>query len=509
MFEVVFAIVAFVLAIGVLVSVHEFGHFWVARRLGFKVLRFSVGFGRPLIRWREREPGEQSRRLTRIPSTQPLPAQEPTAASLSSPPTEYWLSSIPLGGYVKLLDEREGPVPAEDAHRAFTRRPVPHRIAVLLAGPGFNFLFAIVAYWLMFIGGVPGVKAIIGTVTEGSVAAEAGLLQDQEIVAIGGRETPTWEAAVLGILDELLTDGLIEITVREPGGATRLVELDVRGREAELTEPGDLFVGLGFEPGPIRPAVLGDLTPGLAAERAGLRPGDRVLRLDGQVINRFTELVDAVRARPGETVTALVERSGRELTVEIEIGEVSSQGEELTAEVESGGPVRRGQGQDVGQSGRRGLIGAAENVDVLRAIAESVATTERYGVLEALPKGLAKTWEMSALTVRMLGRMIIGDVSVRNISGPINIAAYAGDSARAGLGSFLSFLSIVSISLGILNLLPVPLLDGGQIVYQLVEVVKGSPLSERAMIFGQQFGLLLLVVLMSFAFYNDLSRIFG
>ena len=501
MFEVVIAIIAFVFAIGVLVSVHEFGHFWVARRLGFKVLRFSVGFGRPLIRWREREPGEQSRGLIRIPSSQPLPAKEPTAAELRSPPTEYWLSSIPLGGYVKLLDEREGPVPAQDAHLAFTRRPVPHRIAVLLAGPGFNFLFAIVAYWLMFVGGVPGVKAIIGIVAEGSIAAEAGLLQDQEIIAIGDRATPTWDAAVFGILDELLTDGLIDFTVREPGGAIRLIELDVRGREAELTEPGDLFVGLGFEPGPVRPAVLGELTPGLAAERAGLRPGDRVLQLDGQVINRFTELVDAVRARPGETVTVLVERSGRELTVEIEIGEVFSQGEELTTEVESGETVRRGE--------RRGIIGAAENVDVLRAIAENAATTERYGVLEAFPKGLAKTWEMSALTVRMLGRMITGDVSVRNISGPINIAAYAGDSARAGLGSFLSFLSIVSISLGILNLLPVPLLDGGQIVYQLAEVVKGSPLSDRAMVFGQQIGLLLLLVLMSFAFYNDLSRIFG
>ena len=493
MFDVAVAIVAFIVAIGVLVSIHEFGHFWVARRLGFKVLRFSVGFGRPLLRWQEREPGDGPWRFARIPATQPLPDQESAAASLSSPPTEYWLSSIPLGGYVKLLDEREGPVPAQDAHRAFTRRPVPHRIAVLLAGPGFNFLFAIVAYWVMFVSGVPGIKAIIGPVAAGSIAAEAGLLQDQEIVSIGDRDTPTWEAAVLGILDELLGDGVIDMTVREPSGATRRIELDVRGSEAELTEPGALLTGLGFAPGPIRPAVLGDLTPGLAAERAGLRPGDRVLRLDGQDINGFNELVAAVRVRPGETVTALVERSGRELTVEIEIGEVIVQGED--------------QGAD--QDERRGLIGAAENVEVIRAIAESVSITERYGVLEALPKGVAKTWEMSVLTVRMLGRMIVGDVSVRNISGPINIAAYAGDSAQAGLGSFLSFLSIVSISLGILNLLPVPLLDGGQIVYQLAEVVKGSPLSERAMIFGQQLGLLLLVVLMSFAFYNDLSRIFG
>jgi regulator of sigma E protease len=354
-----------------------------------------------------------------------------------------------------------------------------------LAGPGFNFLFAIFAYWLMFVGGVPGIKAIVGPVAEGSIAAAAGLLQDQEIIAVGERDTPTWNSAVLGILDELLTDGLIDLTVREPGGATRRIELDIRGREAELTEPGALLAGLGFEPGPVRPAVLGELTPGLAAERAGLRSGDRVLLLDGQVIDRFTELVDAVAARPGETVNIRVERAGEELTLAIEIGEDLSQGE------------------------RRGLIGAAENIEVLQAISANVLTTERYGVLEALPKGLAKTWEMSALTVRMLGRMLMGDVSVRNISGPINIAAYAGDSARAGFGPFLSFLSIVSISLGILNLLPVPLLDGGQIVYQLAEAVKGSPLSERAMIFGQQFGLLLLVVLMSFAFYNDLSRIFG
>ena len=485
MFEVLFAIIAFIFAIGVLVSVHEFGHFWVGRQLGFKVLRFSVGFGRPLIRWQEREAGERSWRLKRIPATQPLASQDASDASVRSPPTEYWLSSIPLGGYVKFLDEREGPVPAEDAHRAFARRPIPHRIAVLLAGPGFNFLFAIFAYWLMFVGGVPGIKAIVGPVAEGSIAAAAGLLQDQEIIAVGERDTPTWNAAVLGILDELLTDGLIDLTVREPGGATRRIELDIRGREAELTEPGALLAGLGFEPGPIRPAVLGELTPGLAAERAGLQSGDRVLLLDGQVIDRFTGLVDAVAARPGETVNIRVERAGEELTLVIEIGEDFSQGE------------------------RRGLIGAAENVDVLQAISANALTTERYGVLEALPKGLAKTWEMSALTVRMLGRMLIGDVSIRNISGPINIAAYAGDSARAGFGPFLSFLSIVSISLGILNLLPVPLLDGGQIVYQLVEAVKGSPLSERAMIIGQQFGILLLVVLMSVAFYNDLSRIFG
>jgi len=483
MIDVFFAIAAFVVAIGVLVSVHEYGHFWVARKLGFKVLRFSVGFGRPLLRWRE----GVAAGLTRVPVSEPYGAEsgENSAVPEESPATEYWLSSIPLGGYVKLLDEREGPVPPKDAHRAFNRRPVWARIAVLLAGPGFNFLFAILAYWALFIYGVPGIKAIVGPVEPGSTAAEAGLLADHEIIAVGGRETRTWEAAILGILDEILADGIIELTVLGANGEPRRIEMDVRERQTALTEPGALLPGLGFVPGPVRPAVLGELTPGLAAERAGLQPGDRILRLDDEPLQRFSELVDAVRARPGETVSVLVERSGREFETQIEIGEVSDLGE------------------------RQGRIGAAENIDLLREIAANVATTERHNVFAALPKGIARTWEMSALTVRMLGKMVTGNVSVRNISGPINIASYAGDSARAGLGAFLSFLSIVSISLGILNLLPVPLLDGGQIVYQLAEVLKGSPLSERAMIFGQKVGLLLLVVLMRFAFYNDLSRIFG
>lgn len=485
MLDVLSAIVAFIVAIGVLVAIHEYGHFWVARRLGFKVLRFSVGFGKPLLRWRESEGANTTGRPRQLEWVRGPVEQELSAAA----PTEYWLSSIPLGGYVKLLDEREAPVPGEDAHLAFNRRPIPHRIAVLLAGPGFNFLFAIVAYWLMFVTGVPGIKAIVGPVMPDTVASEAGLRAGDEIIAVGDRPTATWEGAVLGILDELLADGVIDLTVQDADGRSRYVDLDVRGRESELTEPEALFAGLGFDPGPVRPAVLGDLSEGYAAVEAGLQKGDRVLELDGQRIERFSELVGFVRDRPGQLVSVVVDRDGRELTFEMEIGDVP---------VEGGAPGER-----------RGLIGAGENTDVLRAIAADASTTERYGLFAAIPKGIEKTWEMSELTVRMLGRMVTGDVSVRNISGPINIANYAGDSARAGLGAFLSFLSVVSISLGILNLLPVPLLDGGQIVYQLAEAVKGSPISERSMIFGQQVGLLLLVVLMSFAFYNDISRIFG
>ena len=459
MFEVILAIGAFIVTIGILVSFHEYGHFFVARRLGFKVLRFSVGFGKPLYRWTGRsEPGAS--------------ASAPDATGSGT--TEYWLSSIPLGGYVKLLDEREGPVAAAERHMAFNRRPIPHRIAVLAAGPGFNFIFAMLAYWLMFVTGVPSLKAFVGDVTPGSTAHEAGLFSYDEILAVGDQSTPTWEAATLAILDELLSDGRIDMTVEGADGQSRMVELDVRGREAELTEPESLWDGLGFAPGAL-PPVIGELTADGPAERAGFRRGDRLLSAAGEPIDHWGTWVQFIRARPGETVSVLVQRDGRERNLRLAIERVQQDGQVI------------------------GRIGAGYDLYV----------EQRYGLLESVPKGVGKTWEMSALTVRMLGRMVVGDVSVRNISGPLTIAAFAGDSARAGLTAILGFLAIVSISLGIQNLLPVPLLDGGQIVYQVVEWAKGSPLSERSMLIGQQVGLVMLFVLMSFAFYNDIARIFG
>ncbi len=376
-------------------------------------------------------------------------------------------------------------MPAAERHLAFNRRPISHRIAVLVAGPGFNFLFAILAYWVMFVSGVPGTKAIVGNVTPGSVAATAGLATDDEILEVGERAVPTWNTAILAILDELLSDGRIRLTVQSADGAPRTMELDVRGREAELTEPEALWTGLGFEPGPLLPPVTDEITPDGAADRAGFRSGDRVLSADGEPITSWWNWVEYVRERPDQTVAVRVERGGVEETLTLTIGRAEDGGRTI------------------------GRIGAGVDAELAREIFDRASTEQRYGLIEALPKGIAKTWEMSALTVRMLGRMVVGDVSVRNISGPLNIAAYAGDSARAGFTSFLSFLAIVSISLGILNLLPVPLLDGGQIVYQLAELVKGSPVSERTMIIGQQVGMLLLIVLMSFAFYNDLSRMFG
>ena len=475
MTEIIFAVLAFIVAIGVLVSVHEYGHFWVARRLGFKVLRFSVGFGSPLLRWQGR------------PIKYPVGASEAGGSDelIESAGPEYWLSSIPLGGYVKLLDEREGPVPLAEQHLAFNRRPISHRIAVLIAGPGFNFLFAIFAYWLMFVSGVPGTKAIVGTIATGSVAEQVGMMPNDEILTIGGRATPTWEAAVLAILDELLRDGLIDMTVQNGQGASRALELDVQGREAELTEPEALWIGLGFEPGPILPPVMDEISDGGTAEQAGFISGDEVISVEGEKISSWFSWVEYVRERPGETVMVVIERNGYQRSMELTIGSA----------------------QDGDQS--IGRIGAGMDADLAQTIYDQAMVEQRFGLLEALPKGVTKTWDMSVLTVRMLARMFTGDVSVRNISGPLNIATIARDSARAGFTAFLGFMAIVSISLGILNLLPVPLLDGGQIVYQLVELVKGSPVSEHAMLIGQQVGIFLMFILMSFAFYNDLTRMFG
>jgi regulator of sigma E protease len=450
-------LLSFVVAISVLVAAHEFGHFWVARRLGFKVLRFSIGFGKPLLVKRGGAPDY----------------------------TEYWLSMIPLGGYVKMLDEREAPVPAADRERAFNRRPVPHRIAVLLAGPAFNFLFAIIAYWLMFVSGVPGLKPVIGGVAADSVAAHAGIEAGDEIAAVGGRATATWENATLQIFDELLADASIDLTLRAANGSTRNVELDVRGREAELTEPAALFRGLGIQIGPALPAVIGVVTPDSGAAAAGILVGDKVVAIDGRTIDRWESMVDAIRSRPNETIVVTVARAGSERDLTVAVGAVEEDGKTI------------------------GRIGAGPSRELPPELIESLRAEQRYGVVESMSRGIEKTWDVSALTVRMLVRMVVGDVSLKNMSGPLTIADYAGDSAEAGFATFLSFLAAVSISLGILNLVPIPILDGGQVVYQLVEWIKGAPLSERALIVGQQIGMVFLIMLMSFAFYNDISRIFG
>lgn len=455
MSTVLTSIFAFVLAIGILVAVHEYGHYLIARLIGVKVLRFSIGFGRPI--WLRRWGTDQ---------------------------TEYCVSAVPLGGYVKLLDEREGNVDSVDLPRAFNRQPIPKRIAVLVAGPMMNFVFAVFAYWAMFVIGVPGAQPIIGDVTEASIAANAGLAEGDRIVQVGEQPVATWEGAILAILDSILADGDMPMQVVDRQDDRRTVRLDVQGKMTELTEPGKMFSGLGITPWapPWFPLVT-DVQAGSPAETAGLLPGDLILRLDGDPVHNGADWVRLVQSKPDQTVQIVVERGGAELQLTVGLASKLSEGNLV------------------------GWIGTTTTVPP--GVLDRYRADQRYSFGESFGVALKRTWSMSALTVRMVGRMITGEVSAKNISGPINIAQYAGYSASGGLVSFLSFLAIVSISLGILNLLPIPMLDGGQVVYQVLEAFKGSPLSERAQLIGQQIGIMILVVLMSFAFYNDLARIFN
>jgi len=446
-------LLAFVVAISVLVAVHEFGHYIVGRWTGMKVLRFSIGFGKPV--W------------TRIAGRDR---------------TEYCVSAIPLGGYVRFLDTREGPIPEQDEGRAFNQRPVPHRIAVLLAGPAFNFLFAIVAYWALFLYGIPTLVPGVGSVEPGSYAAQAGLAQGDRIVAVGDVETADWESALVAMLDEIVSAGKVPLTLESADGWRRQATIDVGADARRLTEPGMLFDGLGFQPfGPADlPAEIGRVEDDGPAKAAGLEPGDRIVAIDGERIDDFGDLVAAVQPRANQTVQVDYLRGGQRLSTTLVVQEQVVDGE------------------------TRGRLGVARGGDF-----DDYYYQRRYGPVESLTQGVARTWSSTVFTLRMLGRMMTGDVSIKNISGPINIAQFAGESAQRGPDYFLGFLAIVSISLGVLNLLPIPVLDGGQIVYQSIEGLKGSPLSERAQLVGQQIGIFALILLMSFAFYNDLSRIFG
>ena len=444
------SLLSFIVAISLLVAIHEFGHYIVGRWAGMKVLRFSIGFGSPI--W-SRRAGKDN--------------------------TEYCIASIPLGGYVRFLDSREGPVPPEDEGRAFNHRPIPQRIAVLAAGPLFNFLFAIVAYWVLFMPGVMVLKPAIGAVEPGSYADQAGLQFGDKIIAVDGQDVGDWESTLVAILDSMVATGQVPLSLEDERGGQRRAVLDVGDDATRLTEPGVLFEGLGFEVWQT-PAVVGSLTPGLPAEAAGLEVGDRITAIDGETISSWRNLLAVVQPRPGQTVSVDYVRKGFAASVDLTLGE-----------------------ETVGDQ-RRGLIGIG-----IADIWEDYYSVRKYSPLESLTAAVEKTWDSTLFTVRMLGRMVTGDVSIKNISGPINIAQFAGESAERGLSYFLGFLAIISISLGVLNLLPIPVLDGGQIVYQVAELVKGSPLTERAQLLGQQIGILALLLLMSFAFYNDIARILG
>ena len=449
---------AFLVAIGVLIPVHEFGHFWVARRLGFKVLRFSVGFGRPLLSRRGRDG------------------------------VEYVLAAIPLGGYVRMLDEREGEVAPEDRPRAFNRQPIWRRVAVSVAGPGANFAFAVLAFWILFMHGVPGLKPVVGEVKPGSVAASAGLKASDEITSISGHPVATREAALLGILDAVVDGERVDLTVRRDG-AERALTLSVpTARRRALTEPGAWSEGLGFGfSAPHLEAVVGTGVAGGPAALAGIRPGDQVLSVNGRAVADFQAFQTEISGRPGETVGLTLRRAGSLKSVKVDVAaerDTSAPGQPLV------GRIR---------------IAAAR----LAVFPPELQTVVRYGPLPAIAAAVKETWSKSALTVKFLWRMVTGDVSLKNVSGPISIASYAGLSAIEGWAEYLGFLALISISLAVLNLLPIPILDGGQVLYQLAEGLKGRPLSERTQALGQQFGIVLLILLMSLAFYNDLARHLG
>lgn len=446
----------FVVAIGVLVTVHEFGHFWVARRLGVKVLRFSVGFGRSL--WARRAGADQ---------------------------TEYVIAAIPLGGYVKMLDENEGEVAADELHRAFNRQPLWKRVAIVVAGPAFNFLFAVIAYWLTFVIGIGGLKPVIGEVEPAGAAAAAGLAPGQRIVAVDGRETRTWQDVVESVIGATLKDRDLRVEVDDPGTGSRSIILDLQGKGVDEFSRGQMFEALGLAPRrPRIPPVLGEITPGAPAERAGLRRGDRVLALDGEAIDSWRAFVTYIRAHPEQPVEIELERDGATISVAVRPDE------------------------KIAEDGTRfGQIGAG--VTPPEGDFGDYYATVRYAPWTALTKAAGKTWDMTVLTLRMLWKMVTLQISVKHLSGPISIAQYAGFSAEVGITRFLDFLAIVSISLGILNLLPIPILDGGHLLYYLIESVTGRPMSEEAQFLGQRLGIAMLVCLMGLAFYNDLARIFG
>ncbi len=436
-------LIAFIVAISVLVAVHEFGHYIVGRCCGMKVLRFSIGFGKPLWTWI----GGGDR-------------------------TEYCVSAIPLGGYVKFLDEREGPVDPADRGRAFNHRPIPARIAVLLAGPVFNFLFALIAYWILSMQGVPTLRPVIGTVEPDSYAAQAGLLPEELLVAVGDQAVDNWGTALLSILDEMIATGQVPLVMQDINGDERAVTIHVGDDRTRLTEPGELLGGLGFMPG--QPLAIAEwVEAGAAADRAGMLPGDRIISVNGESTVTFGDLAAVVVELPDKTVPIRIVRDGRQETLYVDIAAVETP---------------------------EGVVGR---------IGVSPRYLKQFGAVGAIGESFSRTGRETAFTVRMLWSMVTGQVSIKNISGPISIAQYVGDSARAGFTYVLTVLALISISLGVLNLLPIPILDGGQIVYQSVEWIKGSPMSDRAQMLGQQVGILAILLLMSFAFYNDIARMFS
>lgn len=450
--ELLQTIVVTLFTLGVLVTIHEFGHFWVARRCGIRVLRFSIGFGKAIYRWHDRHG------------------------------TEFVIAPIPLGGYVKMLDEREGDVPEDQLAYAFNRKSVQQRLATVAAGPLANFLLAIAVYCAIFAGGVSGVVPVIDAIEPGSIAEQASLEAGQEIVAVDGELTPTWDALHLRLLERIGESGKISFTVKYPESSMTYESTAQLNNWLSGEEATDLVAALGVElyRPPLLP-VVEQVVENSPAERAGLQPGDLIISADGEPMPDWQSWVEYVRARPDAGIETRYEREGIQHTTV------------LTPETKY---------DEDNQA--YGQVGVGVRVPEWP---EDMKRSFSYGVIGAFGQSLKRTWEMSAFMLESIKKMIIGAISPKNLSGPITIAKVASASAKSGVEAYLNFLALLSVSLAVLNLLPIPVLDGGHILYGVLEWITGKEVSERVQVLGYQLGLFIIVGVMALALFNDLSRL--
>lgn len=452
--SILYTLLSFIVAISILVAIHEFGHYIVAKKLGVKILRFSIGFGQPL--WKKCFGKDQ---------------------------TEFVIAAIPLGGYVKMLDARETEISAEEEHREFTRQSVWTRIAIVAAGPVFNFIFAIFAYWLMFVVGVSGIKPVIGNVDADGLARQSGLLSGYEIVAINNNKTPIWDVAVKNIIPAIVDRSQAVFELKDKAGNTVTRTLDFSATTGEI-KVEKLFEQLGFKPWrPVIEPVVGRVLDDSPAKNAGFKVEDKIVSVNKTNTPDWLDVVEIVSAKPAEILQVVVLRDGKEKTLQVIPEKI----------------VRNG--KTVGRLGLGHKAGATYPKDM--------RVTHGYNIFESIPRAFSRTWDFSVLTLKMMGKIFTGEISIKNLSGPVSIAQYAGYSASAGLARFLDFLAIVSISLGILNLLPIPILDGGHLTYYIIEVVRKKPVSDETQEFASRIGMVLLFSLMGVALYNDILRVLG
>nr|WP_320166821.1 RIP metalloprotease RseP [uncultured Methylophaga sp.] len=443
------SLIFFLIALAILIIIHEYGHFWVARRCGVKVLRFSVGFGKPI--WQK----------------------------VGKDGTEYVLAPIPMGGYVKMLDEREMPVSEEQAQFAFNRQSLAKRVAIVSAGPIANLIFAILAYWMLFVVGVSGIKPIIDDVHPASIAAQAGLNPSDEILQVDGKRTPTWNSVYKALIQKAEYGERTEILVLT-SGIEQQYALVIP--QVSIDQASSILDKIGIEP--LRPAikpVLGEIVPDSPAQKAGLKEGDVLLSSQQQTIDNWSKWVELIQASAGKELNIEIQRNEQRLTLI------------LTPQAGDDGKGRIGAAVDASQS----------------TIPQELQAELSYGPVEAVWQAVIQTWDFSSSTLKSLWGMITGKVSTDNLGGPISIAQIAGSSAEQGVTSFISFLAMISITLGILNLLPIPMLDGGHLAMFAVEAVRGKPISEITQMQIQKVGFLILIMVMFIAFFNDLTRVFG